>query len=669
MKHYSGSSKYLNPFYNPLVAERLESNPAYYRRLFSPRVLIGETIEIFQPLNAVLLGPQGCGKTMLLNLMKYNVLSEWLQEIGKVPDPLNGIAPFFGISVNLVRSNFHAFGRRSISRIARGSDHDNSIELSCAADYLNHFLFREYLFGLRCLFQKKHLKLRRWLGIYSKALSRNKIVHSMSNWKCWNGYYSDCQTIGALIKKCDNRLDVWISFINARIDEVPRAIWDTKASLGVPIHEMGLLLSSLGRKTKLLPLYIIIDQYEVLPELNKKYGVELQRIVNTLIKSRDSVVFYKIGARTHDWGRELRIWGADSRIEVQRDYVIANLGDAVMRHEDSDGWIFPEFAKDVVYKRLTIEGEFSDLKLSDVNRMFGGWSLNEESEIYFERKPHRRYKVLKKLPDNMIKKIIDICGKEATSLELRLAGAWVLQKIKRKESESNIILDIERKPWTHDWWSKERKEISVLQIASCANQKRVYYGWWPIVYLSGGNITCLLDICAEIWDMAIKRGKDPINKMPIDLNDQTDGIYAASEKWLSRDYNEEVGGKGQLRYQVLSRLGPAIHEALVGDFAISNPGHSGFSLREPDLWNSNAGREVRMFLDQGVNFAVFEERRHTSKQSGDVRRRKWYLHPLLSPTFGIPYKRTKEPFYSEVDNVLKWIYGDKKIIFRSNKNK
>src|ERR1700730_11088027 len=103
-----------NPFQEPLVTELIE-DPTLYQRMFSETILIDETIEVFRASNAVLSGPQGAGKSMILALMRYQFLSQWLRDHGQPPVPLQNLQRFLGISVNLVRANFHAFGRRSVS--------------------------------------------------------------------------------------------------------------------------------------------------------------------------------------------------------------------------------------------------------------------------------------------------------------------------------------------------------------------------------------------------------------------------------------------------------------------------------------------------------------------------------------------------------------------------
>src|SRR5205085_9431126 len=104
---------------------------------------------------------------------------------------------------------------------------------------------------------------------------------------------------------------------------------------------------------------------------------------------------------------------------------------------------------------------------------------------------------------------------------------------------------------------------------------------------------------------------------------------------------------GRMRYHILTKLGPAIHEALRSDLCISNPGHSGFSLRETDLAQDADALKVAEFLNNAVSWAIFEERPHTSRNRADrSMRRKWYLHPLLCAAFSIPFIRVKEPLYT-----------------------
>jgi hypothetical protein len=537
-------------------------------------------------------------------------------------------------------------------------DIDEVVDASCAADFLNHYLLREFLRGYIFLRSSGGERLSQWMGL--GAFNCDDVARTVASWGCWFGYYTHCTQMADLLKRCEERLDIWRGFLNANSDSIPEDVWATKSSPGEPLHEIGNLLRVLGKKTG-PALFVVIDQYEVLPELNLRYGTTLQRVVNTLIKARDPVVFFKIGARTYDWGIELRILGSESRIEVQRDYTITNLADVLMREEDPKSWLFPEFARDVAYKRVRVEGHYRQLPGTNLlQQLFGRWSHHAEAALYF-RKPERRVVVLRGLPPAVQQRIVDLCGSDASPLDLRLAAAWALEHLQAGQSQEWVSEHLADRPWVQrTWWRKERIEVALLQVASLANQKRRYFGEGTIMFLAGGNISAFLLLCSELWDVAAKLGLRPLQEtLPPQV--QAEGVYAASGKWRERDRNEYVGGRH--RYEVLSRLGPAIHEAVVGDLAISNPGHSGFSLREDEMSRDERAKKVRAFLESAVSWTIFEERAHTPKSREGGTRRKWYLHPLLSPVFGIPFKRVKEPLYAKLDDVFLWIYGHEQYRF------
>src|SRR5215212_6580016 len=107
--NHSDELRVMNPFSDPLVTELIE-NPALYQDMFSETILVGETLAMYRPHNVCLVGPQGSGKSMLLNLIRYQVMAQYLATSGRPPRFLQSIQPFFGISINLARANFHTFG-------------------------------------------------------------------------------------------------------------------------------------------------------------------------------------------------------------------------------------------------------------------------------------------------------------------------------------------------------------------------------------------------------------------------------------------------------------------------------------------------------------------------------------------------------------------------------
>jgi hypothetical protein len=307
------------------------------------------------------------------------------------------------------------------------------------------------------------------------------------------------------------------------------------------------------------------------------------------------------------------------------------------------------------------EEKYGEAAVEHIDEIFGSTDPEAEAKQYFGKRPPNS--IVKKVSKRVKERIESLCGKSPSPLDLRLAEAWALQKLQRGVKEGVILAELKRYPWLNSSWRKERVPIALLQIASLTNQKRRYFGWKTILYLSGANISSFLLLCSEIWDLSTKIDINPLEDYPLPPSVQADGIHDASDQWRNRDRTEHIGGRK--RWEVLSRLGPAIHEALVEDMAISNPGHSGFSLRESELYGTEKGEELARFLQDAVSWAILEERPHTSKQRESATRRKWYLHPLLSPAFSIPHIRVKEPLYVSADQVYEWIFSSKRIDFRS----
>lgn len=659
----TGNLRIHNPFRDLLITELIE-DVDLYRDMFSDNILVGEAISVFLPGNVIVVGPLGSGKTMLLNLIRLPVVAKLLQ-IEAFPYNLSDVPPYFGISINLSRASFFSFGERSVAR-AIGVKHDPILETSAAADYFSYFLLLEFVKGLRLCMNGENSALTKWLRIKTNDLTGKTVPTTISNWDCWNGWLDGCENLDSISERCQNRISFWKRFLNTDEDKIPAEIWERKADVERAMHNMGNLIRSLSTGGK-LSLFVLIDQYEEAIKLSRTHGNELQRFLNKLIKARDPVVFYRIGARTYDWGTELRVSGSESRIEEQRDFTIVDLTKLLLRGEDRVGYIYPEFAADAARRRLKRLEE----KNIDINRfksIFGKWTAAEESEKYFKSNEIERMRTtIKGLSVNIEDKILSLCAdfEHGAALEIRLAAAWALQQIKNHgKSEASVIEMLDDFPWQKKWWQKERREIGLVQLSSHSNSRRRYFGWETLLSLSGGNISLFILLCSEIWDVAARLDLDPLDsetaKEPLDYKIQTRGIVEASRKWIERDRNES---EGAIRHDVIDRLGAAIDASIKNDWPLSNPGWTGFSIPEHSLSGSKAGIEVSEFLRSAVSYAILEERPHKSKHRGDVPRVKYYLHPILSPLFDIPIKRVKEPYYCDLAQVYSWLFESGKVRF------
>jgi hypothetical protein len=651
-----------NPFRSPLITELID-DPELYQDIFSEEVLIGETLEVFQPTNTVLVGPQGSGKSMLLNFLRYQVLGDWLRRRGSLPAPLQHVQPFLGISINLQRAYLQTFGRRSVSQEVKGR-FNLSFELACAADYINTYLLREFLKAADFLTDPRADNLRHWLAWDVTSAGLDDLATTIASWSDWAGYYQDQTSFSGLLKQCEGRLSAWLSFLNMSTDSIPRDVLEGKSTLGLPLHSIGNLVTASTGSSNRTRLFVVVDQYEVLPELNETHGTSLQRLLNTLIKARDPAVFYKVGSRTSDWGRELRIWGSRSRIEVRRDYIHVDLTKSLLRPEGNYDWLFSRLALDVAYKRLTVLGDYRVAR-DAARTMLGPWSPELETEKYASRASSNQRHSTIGLPPDWAEMVIHQCGEGANLLELRLASAWVHQQLKRGLTKGEIAGGLQGRPWQRRWWRWERIGTALLQIAASSNQRKLYFGWQTVLSLSGANITAFLMILSEIWDVASKAGRNPLHHRPIDALLQTEGVYVASESWLEDDSQENGGDR---RYNLATRLGPALQRLAVRDRAISNPGFSGFSIQDTELADAAnpLAAEVATALLNAISWAILEERSHpVAAGSRQVSRRDIFLHPLLSPLFRLPHQRVQRPIPLTVRQVHSWLFTTARIRLRS----
>src|SRR5687768_16628317 len=85
---------------------------------------------------------------------------------------------------------------------------------------------------------------------------------------------------------------------------------------------------------------------------------------------------------------------------------------------------------------------------------------------------------------------------------------------------------------------------------------------------------------------------------------------------------------------------------------MSNPGHNGFSVDLTELTNS----PFSSFLKECSDYGDLYDSPHTSKLKDKKKRWKFYLNPVLSPYFKIPYVHTKEPMYITIEKLAEWLY-------------
>ncbi len=638
----------INPFQNLYVTERLHANE--YVHLFS-HLLVAQALPLFQTGNVVLQGTQGSGKTTLLALLQSKIRNAYRQEGVDFPVPSKA-TNFISAGINLTRSGALDFGRRPIENEIK----DEEILPLFFADFFNYHIISDLM---------QNIKHDVELGTGDFKIDRNKKVLAqlcaeMKKMDCWFGFFQNCNSFFEIIDKVKWRILQYRLYHQFNLNSLPQDIVETKTAIGEPISQVSRAIKELGIISPQTEVFIRIDQLEILldaDEIRKNLGTQYRRMINSALSTRDPNVSYKIGTRTYAWGKELRTYRSNTKIEHQRDYQLIDFDNMLQRNENPSSWIYPDFAKDVFKRRLVFCG-FQDVKMSDDNKniydkVFGKKPLPVEmAKLYCRNVNPNKALKFDSLPHSAKKQIAEVFNDNP--LKAMLATAWAQQKGKDfpHDQAFNLAMNM---PWTK-YWQKERNNQALLQLAANCGQAPKWGGGDEIISLSAAGILGFLSLCQHIWDvfLRLESKQDHIASLPktpdkIDIELQNIGILSASTQWFNK-IAELPGGSDRQRFITL--LGFFFREMLLEDNKMSYPGHNGFSLSKKELDENPIVEEA---LNDATDYGILISSPHTSKNKKHGPRIKWYLNPIYCPHFKIYENRTKEPYYTTPSEVEEWL--------------
>ncbi len=655
----------INPFRELYLTESITPDRFVY--LFSP-FLVEQALALFEPGHVILKGLPGSGKSMLLSLLKPDVRIAYAKNNIVFPIPKN-LNRFIGAGIHLRRSGVSDFGHRPINS-------DKSFEDSpfYFADFLNYWISLDILESIESL-GNKEFNLHEEIGIDLSDEKLDNFTKKIIKDNCWNGYLNHIKSYYELKNELAERINTYRNFLNFNTDSIPESIKTTKTIIGVPMTVLARLLRETRIISERTEIFVRIDQYEELPWIeglpNHKNN-SYQEMIHKLLAMRDTTVSYRLGTRPFTWNERGQIFGTTARLEKGRNYIDVNIDSLLKRKENRRTWIFPDFAEDILRRRLKcfdVNFSYTEEKGS-LNLVFGkSGTAQEKVNFYLKTDKSKAIRVEEKWPQewkNFLYKLV-----EDDPFSARLAEAWVRQKDKSKQQVMYNIPVKKDFPWNKPYWKKERVAQALLQIASRNNQQPIWYGRDDILSLSGSSILVFLQLCRSIWDVWIRdtgEANDSIGMKPIEPEVQSIGIIEASNAWFE-EITWERGGKARKLF--INFLGSFFYKKLVEDDAMSNPGNNGFSL---DLEELERDDKLKSFLNQATDYGDLYDAPHTSKLKNKKARIKWYLNPMLSPHFKIPSIHTKEPLYTSVVQVKKWLNdalgseSDENSIKKKNKN-
>lgn len=643
-------NRFDNPFHDLWVTEIL--SPPDYVRMFSPFIAT-HAEEIFSTGNVVVKGRQGSGKSMLLGLLSTRIRVAYARAKESYPAPAieRHNKSFICAGIHLVREKAAIVASR-LSEIPEEKRADWAAKTF--ADYINYLLVKDLLGNVVYLANEQARD-----GVLSGELNINwgeeyqgKLLSLLLDSEAWYGYLDGCASISEVIGRVDQRLLCYKRYFNLNVDQMDPYVEKTRTDIGEPAAALADCL----RKAKIIPtdalVFLRIDQHEELFELENSYGCSrlFRKVINRALAMRDGRVAYRIGTRHYAWDDEKEVWGSGASLEVMRDYSIVDI-DAILRRRENPVTreIFNNFARDVFRRRLIVYGvELSKQQQEDSLKVIFGDSVTprERAKKYLNKRNRR-----KAFPDDWSKEWRDYIGDlwAIDPLSAKLGEAWLMQSAQQKQGVHKDGSLPKCSVWEQKpYWVKERNEAALMQIAGEAGEMMIWSGARHILDLAGTNILAFMTICRSIWAAWLRQtsAEDLLKvKVPhIEERAQIVGIKEASEIW--RDKLKEGSKPG--REDFIVALGDLFSKTLRNDRSLSNPGHNGISLIKADMKGDHQIVELLKYCRDQGDLIEFE---HTTKLKDFKPRTKWYLNPLLCPSFRIPIVRTKEPIYTTLEKL------------------
>jgi hypothetical protein len=647
-----------NPFHDLYLSEAISEDQLV--ELFSP-VIVKHSGVVFESGNVIVRGLQGTGKTMLLNLLRPDSRLAYRRAGVSFPVPLRA-ARFVGAGINLRKCGVLEFAQH----LDKGMGKKEVQELALLfADFVNYWVVADLLATVTRLLASQDQALLQEIGLNGSPDQLRIFGETICRDPCWFGAFQEVRNFEELVRALELRITTYRRFLNLNIDKPPQHIVETKTVIGDPILKCVEALRASGVLSEATKVFVRIDQYEQLDTLNiveTNYGSSCKELIHKALAARDARVSYRIGTRTHGWEERPAIYRTTDVLERKRDYDILDVDDLFRRRENSRTWLFPEFAEDIFARRMKVS-EYTKLGRSldlSIGAILGKSLLPINKAMSYVSTDSGRREVIRRavmalppqVPAAWRTYITESASKDF--LAAWLAGAWVRQKVTPRRGVTPLedVPPQDGLPWDgKPYWYKERVSLALMQIASANRQALLWSGADDVMSLGGGQILVFLFLVQHIWDAWLRdsRGSNGEEfKFPIRFEVQTQGVLEASIEWRQK---QAEGVNAQQRKTFIDALGEHFYVALTEDKAMSYPGANGFSLENNEL---DRHPDIKKFLQEAAGFGDLYESPHTSKKKGE-RRTKYYLAPILSPYFRIPSVHTKEPEYTGVAQVRRWM--------------
>lgn len=388
-------------------------------------------------------------------------------------------------------------------------------------------------------------------------------------------------------------------------------------------------------------IFYLVDEFEGLNDWQ-------QRSILSFVKYSDDKHTFKICMRP-DGLKSAETIGGEFISETD-DIKSIDLNEKILNGKDG----YYQYALDVCKKRIELFYNKNNFDINNILKfedIFEELNFEQEMEIILKTRGKEKEEEISAFLNS-----IEYNSSEVNDYFQRnyfdfLLFRIVFLKNKSKVSVEDIWKMIKTKNKKYDTYVHNYKESLLYYLYLISSKNKIYSGFRTLVNISGGTLRYLLEICNEIFEIAIANEKFSYEKPKvISYKTQTDAIYEISNKRVKQiSAIPEIGLNIRTFIIALGKICQAYHK----EERISKIEPNHFSIKSS---NGRIEENVRIFLKECVTRGVLIKCKNNKAKNADYIGADEYLyvlHPIYTPSFQISWRRKQKiEFDIEEINIL-----------------
>lgn len=385
---------------------------------------------------------------------------------------------------------------------------------------------------------------------------------------------------------------------------------------------------------------VYIDEYE-------SFSENQQVIINTLIKQSDRHLIYNISLR-HNGMKTQATLGENEIIQPTHDYNLLNLDDLLT------GQNYEAALKDICKKRFELfftDAEIeTEEKYTDIEFYLSEYNATNEI-LRFEGK---KIKFLKKLEvlirgqcsdNDDTEEMVKVLCYDAPIINARLHLALLMRASHfrptinklyrsflswRREEKNDLAKEY------RDWLHNAKNGLIFLLAKDCGLPK-LYYGFDTFVALSSGVVRYFLELCEQVFNIAMIEGFEWTNPQPISY-----GIQTRAAKYVSQYKVNEIasyplcGKRLRIFIQCFGEICRDLHRN--DNTTLGEPEVNHFTTESLQLTE-----DVEKYLSDAITWLVLQRLPQTkSKESIRTDILDYHMNKIYTPYFEISYNKKRK---------------------------